>query len=140
MAVYKQKSSDSWYIDYYIPGGRRIREVAGSSKKLAQQLLAKRKAEILEGKYQVNRPDPIYFREFAREFLDYCEATKKRSTLRFHRNSLNRLGEEFNEVFLGDITPYMIEQYKIKRSGQVSPSSVNRELATLSHLFKLALE
>ncbi len=117
-----------------------MREAAGTSKKLAEQLLAKRKAEILDGKFDVNRPDAILFTEFAGEFLEYANTTKKERTHRFHKNSLVALNKFFGESYLGKITPYEIEQFKLNRLSEVSPSSVNRELATLNHIFNMAIK
>lgn len=138
MSVYKR--ADKWYIDYYLPGGKRIREAAGSSKKLAEKLLAKRQAEVLKGKFNVNRKDPVLFSEFAKEFLAFCKASKKKNTHRFHFNNLKSLLKEFDEKYIGNITPYDIEQYKIRRLGEVSASTVNRELATLSHMFETGID
>lgn len=114
MGIYKREKI--WYIDYYLPGGKRTREAAGTSKKLAEQLLAKRKAEILDGKFDVNRPDAILFTEFAEEFLEYAQTTKKEKTYLFHKNSLIALNSYFKESCIGKITPYDIEQFKVKIS------------------------
>lgn len=140
MGVYKQKKSSKWYIDYYLPGGKRVREVTGSSKKLAEKLLARRKAEILERKYNVNRPDPIRFSELTDEFLEYCKASKKPNTYLFHKTNPKNLNLTFKDRFVDEITAYEIEQYKVKGVAGVSPSTVNRELATLNHMFELARE
>jgi len=45
MAIYKK--GENWFIDYRVQG-RRIREKAGPSRTVAKQVLAKRKAQILE--------------------------------------------------------------------------------------------
>jgi len=137
MGIYERNRK--WYIDYYLPGGKRVREVAGTSKKLAEKLLAKRQTEILEGKYDVNRPSPILFSEFTLDFLEYCESSKKWNTYIFHKVNLNSLGKEFSEIFIGQITSYDIEQYKIKRLKSVSASTVNRELATLNRMYNLGI-
>ncbi len=48
MAMFKK--GDNWYIDYYALN-RRKREKIGPSKKLAEDVLHKRKIEIAENKY-----------------------------------------------------------------------------------------
>ena len=48
MSIYLKESN--WYIDYYA-NGRRKREMIGPSKKLAQEVLRKRKVEIAENKF-----------------------------------------------------------------------------------------
>ena len=51
MAVYRRKGSKLWWISYSI-GGRQYRESSGTTnKRLAQELLTKRKNEIFEGRF-----------------------------------------------------------------------------------------
>lgn len=136
MSVYKR--GNKWYIDYYLPGGNRVREVAGSSKKLAEKLLAKRKAEILEGKYNVEHPEPIRLEELVEKFFEFAEHDIKPSSLERYWVSFRQLESHFNGKFINQITAYDIEQYKTLRIKYRSPSTVNRDLAFLRRIFKLA--
>ncbi len=43
--------NDNWHIDDRLPNGKRRREKVGSSKKLAETVLAKRKGQIAEDKF-----------------------------------------------------------------------------------------
>lgn len=55
MSIFQRIDKDgnaSWYIDFYY-NGKRIREVAGHTKRQAEDALAMRKAEILQGKYGI---------------------------------------------------------------------------------------
>ncbi|MCB9748200.1 MAG: site-specific integrase, partial [Candidatus Omnitrophica bacterium] len=100
---------------------------------------AKRRVEIAEGKYlDIRKKVKIKFNVFADEFLNiHCKANKKSwVTDSYH---LNRLKEYFNGKYLYSITIKEIEQYKLERSKQVSPATVNRELATLKTLFSKAV-
>ena len=64
MAIYRR--GKNWYIDFTFKG-QRIRESIGTSRKVAEAVVAKRKAEIAENKFLDVRkePDPIKFYDFA---------------------------------------------------------------------------
>lgn len=138
MAVYKR--GKKWYIDYYLPGGKRVREAAGTSKKLAKQLLAKRKAEILEGKYQVKRPERVAFKQFAQEFLEYSKTHSKPATHRANKNAIRTLNKFFKDKLLNTIIFKDIEDYKTSRLKDVKRTSLNRDLAVLKRMLNLARE
>jgi hypothetical protein len=55
MAIYQR--GKSWYIDFTFHG-QRIREMVGPSRRLAEAVIAKRKAEIAENKFLDVRKDP----------------------------------------------------------------------------------
>jgi integrase len=138
MGIYKQKNSDNWYIDYYLPGGKRIREVAGTSRKLAEQLLGKRKAQILEGKFNVERPDAITFEEILKKYFDYASTSIKPTTFRRYKVSANQLKPFFDGRFIHQISAYDFERYKQARIKTATPATVNRDLAFLRRVFNQA--
>src|SRR5512139_1123677 len=73
------RKNGSWCIDYRADG-RRLREKIGSSKALAEKVLARRLAEIAEGKFLDRRKDKRYsFKEAAGKFLEYSLANKRSS-------------------------------------------------------------
>jgi integrase len=74
--------------------------------------------------------------EFGERFLEYAKANK-RSWLR-DEQMLKHLNGFFGQAMLTDITPVRIERYKLERIKQVSPATVNRELALLKHMFNTA--
>jgi integrase len=127
-----------WYIDYYFEG-RRIREAIGSNKKVAQQVLAIRKAEIAQGKHNI-RPKVTYvtFCELANLYIVYAKANKK--SWKRDVVSLNSLLPFFEKMRLEQITPLHIEKYKLKRRCIVKGATVNRDLACLKHMFNLAIK
>jgi hypothetical protein len=79
MAVYRR--GENWCIDFTFHG-QRIREMIGPSRKGADKVIAKRKAEIAENKFLDVRKEsePITFYEFAKEYLQWAKANKKPST------------------------------------------------------------
>jgi len=138
MGVYKK--GKNWYIDYYLPNGKRKREKIGPNKKQAQLVLNKRKVEIVEGKFfDIVKEKRIPFEEMAKEYLEVYSKPNKKSCRR-DEISIKHLCGFFKNKSLQDITSLDVEKYKQKRIGKVSPNTVNRELACLKHIFNKAKE
>lgn len=139
MGVYKK--GKNWYIDYYLKGRRKRRKI-GTSKKLAQQVLNDVHLKIAKGEYLgVYDEKKILFEEFSQQYLAFSKANKAESTYqRRDKVSVSHLITAFQERYLFDITPRMVEKYKAKRLEKVAPATVNRELACLKHMYTKAIE
>lgn len=135
MPIYKR--GNVWWIDFYYKG-RRYREGVGCSKKEAECVIAKRKAQVRENRFfDVKKEYTERFDDMVKEYLRHSEATKKsykRDTI-----SAKHLQEYFRKKRLSEITPKMVEDYKLARRRLVKPATVNRELAFLKHLFNEAI-
>jgi integrase len=111
----------------------------GPNKKLAENVLAKRKLEIAEKRFlDVRKKSKIKFEELCSLYLDYSR-TNKRSWTR-DRTSIGSLNRPFGGKYLYEISPLLIERYKKKRIEEVTPATLNRELACLKHMFTKAIE
>jgi len=130
----KYQRDQIWYVDYYYDG-RRIRKKVGSEKD-AENALAAIKADILRGEYRFKKDRKIRFEDFAKEYLDYAKVNK-RSWGR-DESSLKRLLPHFKDMLLSKITPRHIEEYKRMRLDKVKTGTINRELASLKHMFTIA--
>ncbi len=139
MSIYQR--GENWYIDFTFKGVR-IRESIGPSKKNAQKVIDKKKTEIIENKYLDVRkePDPVRFHDFAKEYLSWGKANKKPSTVKAEISFLRDLEKEFETKTIQEITAWQIEKWKARKKETVKPASVNREIATLKHLFTKAVE
>ena len=139
MSIYQR--GENWYIDFTFKG-QRVRESIGSSRKNAEKVIAKRKTEIVENKYLDIRkePDPIKFHDFAKEYLQWSKVNKKASTYSNDISLMRGIDKEFEGKNIQDITGWLIEKWKSKRSEKCKPASVNRELALLKHIFSKATE
>ena len=139
MAVYKR--GNNWYIDFTFKG-QRIRESIGPSRKGAEKVIAKRKAEIAENKFLDKRkePDPIKFYDFAKQYLQWAKANKKPSTYARDFYTMRIFDREFGSKNIQDITTWQIEKYLAERRKKFKPATVNRELALLKHMFYRAVE
>jgi len=134
-----RKRGDSWYIDYRAYG-KRYRECIGSNKKLAEEVLHKRLTEIAEGKFldKKNKLN-VGFTNFVDDYIEIYSKHNKKSW-KSDLARLKPLKAFFNGKYLHMITSLMVEEYKAKRIKEVSPATVNRELACFKHMFTMAMQ
>lgn len=118
MAVYQR--GKNWYIDFTFHG-ERIREMIGPSRKGAEKVIAKRKAEIAENKFLDVRkePEPISFYDFAKEYLQWAKANNKPSSYIRDLSLMRQLNSEFESKSIQEITTWQIEKYKAKRKDEI---------------------
>ncbi len=132
MALYQR--GRIWYADYYA-GAKRIQESTGTpNRREAEKFLALRSSEIQRGVYV--KPTPIPLADFGERYLKHAKLHKR--SWRRDQQMFRHLRDFFGEVNLGSITPLRVEAYQQHRVRSVSPSTVNRELAMLKHMFNLA--
>ena len=114
MSIYKR--GENWYIDFTFKG-RRIRESIGPSRKGAEKVICKRKAEIAENKFLDVRedPDPVMLYDFAKEYLQWSRTNKKPSSYDRELSTMRRLDREFGDKTLQEITTWQIEKWKARR-------------------------
>jgi len=152
MAEYKK--NNRWYIDYYLPNGKRKREVVTipgvDPSKItridAEKALAIRKAQLAQGKFDIAQTEKkVPFTKLANDFKDYSKANKK--SYERDNTSIKFLNEYFGNKSLQQINTWHVEQYKSNRKKQLTRygkppanATVNRELACLKTMFKKAID
>jgi integrase len=152
MGVYRK--DNRWYIDYYLPDGKRKREAvtipgmdpSKATRQDALKALSIRKAQIAEGKFEIAQTKKtVLFDKLVERYLEYSK-TNKRS---YRRDVVS--SKEFLKFFRGkplqQITSWLVEKYKAKRQKDISrygkalaKATINRELACLKHMFTKAIE
>ncbi|MFH1014745.1 MAG: tyrosine-type recombinase/integrase [Nitrospirota bacterium] len=138
MALHLKKGN--WFIDYYAYGKRKRKKI-GPSKALAENVLRKLRVEIAENKYlDIKKEQKIKFEDFADEYLELHSKPNNKSWFKSDRHNVNNLKAHFSGRYLHEITPLLIEKYKVERSKEVSPATVNRNLACLKSMFNRAIE
>jgi len=114
------------------------RQVAGEMEAACRTALAKGEVGILE-----ERRIPI-LRDFAKRFIEAIRVrcAAKPRTVEFYAQQVARLlyFEPLAGATLSDIDEGLVESFIQYRVKQVSPASVNRALATLRRLLRLAQE
>ena len=135
------KRGQKWTIQLR-HNGRLVRIATGTSnKKLAQEIEAKRRIELVEGKeFNKGQGNKKTFKDMAEKYMaEY--AVKKASNSRLRDTfSLKHVLSMFGDVYLSQITPAQINRYKIKRINEgASPKSINCELGFCKHAFNIAI-
>ena len=104
--------------------------------------MAKKKAEAVEGRYELpsKKPSPL-FEDIAAEYLQYYRANRRPRSAERHQMAYQALKRVFDGKRLADITPFLIEKYKrLRKEEGRSEVTVNRELAFLKNLFSMAMK
>lgn len=143
-----------WYLDYYMPDGKRKREVVSiqgvDPSKITQRdalnALAVRKSAIAQGKFDIAQTERrILFTELVEKFLEYSKTNKKSYTRDI--TSSRVLLDYFGGKTVQQISSWHIEQYKSKRQKDITrfgkppaKATINRELAFMKTMFSKAIK
>ena len=144
-----QRGSVWWYE--FVFNGERIRESSKvSNKRVAGQIEAARRTQLAKGEVGIqNRKPAPTLKEFAPRFEKTVEmqCAEKPATVEFYKAKLKTLlaDETLAARRLDSIDESVIEQYvqtrgkaMSRRKKALAPGSINRELATLRRLLRLA--
>lgn len=131
--------SKDWDINYRIHGKQYKRRI-GPNRKLAEQVLMDIELKQAKGDYLgIYEEKKIPFADFARDYLEFAKSMKAPSTYAGNVREMQRLRRAF-DVYLPKLTAALIEKYKVQRSQEVKPATVNRELALLKHMLTKAVD
>lgn len=149
MKIY-QKKNGKWMIDFTYRH-RRIRKVVDcKDKKNAEAIAIRIKNDIVMKRYGIPtgpRKD-MMFEGFANKYYEEYSRPNKRAWIR-DRSALKHLKSFFRRKTLSQITPDMVERYKVKRKndrrygdkeGFIQESTINQEIALLKSMFNKAIQ
>jgi integrase len=137
MGLYKR--NDTWSIQYFA-NGKRVREAIGPSKRQAELVLAKRKADIREGRYFAPTEKPLAFSVLADRYLQEYALLHKRPRS-YERNvaSTKVLNSYFGAKLAARITEQDVHAFIAYRTEQGrAAATVNAEIFHLCHIFTWA--
>jgi integrase len=139
MGVYKR--GNSWYIDFYYGGKRYTESVGPVTKSIAKEKLVLKKREVIQGEYKSKPKGKVPFTKFRDQYLAYSKGNKRpKSSLR-DECSLKHLEKFFGSKALAEISPFLVERYKLKRKEEgAQPATINRELGCLRNMFNMAIK
>ena len=137
--AYRTKAGEIRFGISYSAHGRRVREMVGGSKTLAKNVLAKRRAEIVENRFEfpTRRQSPTVS-EFCDTYMAHAKLSK-RSWLR-DAGVIKKLKTFFPSKRLSGISTFDIEAYRRKSAESVTRASTNREVAIVRHMLALAVK
>jgi hypothetical protein len=148
MAVYKR--GGTYYYEFQFNGQRIQQSAQTANKAAARQIEASHRVRLAKGEAGIHqRSLAPTLKEFAPRFEAEIETVcaDKPATVGFYQEKLRRLLEDSSlaGARLDAIDEALIDAYKQRRSRaesrygrSMSPASVNRELATLRRLLRLA--
>jgi integrase len=150
MAVYKR--GGVWWYKFKFDGESVRETTKQTNKRVAEQIEAARKTALAKGEVGLEERKHIpTLKAFGPQFTSAIETrcASKPATIGFYKDKLKRL-LEFNKLAsarLDRIDESLIESYAQRRTRTISrrgkamsPASVNRELATLRRLLRLACD
>src|SRR5262249_11430922 len=149
-AVYKR--GKTYYYEFQFNGARIQQSAQTGNKEAARQIEAAHRVRLAKGEAGiVERPPAPLFKEFAPRFEQAIETLckDKDATVAFYKRKLGALlrYDPIASTPLDRIDEAAIQVFKQHRSGHISrkkkplsAASVNRELATLRRLLRLAQE
>ena len=140
--IYKRKGSPYWYIRI---GTQRFSTLT-TSKVKAEDLLHRKEFEQWQRRHNIYIEDNTncHLQKFFSRYLEWLKVNRRPETLKSYRSIIN----EFN-IFLKtypgirkakDVTPSLLEEYKIYKRQQVKSWTINNHLKGLKTLFNKALE
>lgn len=144
----RTKDGDVHYSVNVMVDGRRIhrvigRESDGVTRTQAEEFICKARTEAREGRLQLpkGRKTRLSFSSACVGYLVRMEETDGKNLKAKRRHLDKRLGPYFGNLRLVDITTPAVERYARNRQREgASNATINRELATLSHLLRKAQE
>lgn len=106
----------------------------------AKEWAANVETKMRSGRYQDTRPaEKLLFADVLNRYLEQVSTSKRPNSERRDRDSakaiLNGLG---HDIFFTDLTTPRLAAYRDARIKKVSPSTIQKEFALLSHLFNIA--
>jgi len=128
-----------YWIRYAGLDGRTTRESSGSNKfRDAEALLIRRKQAIKEGKQpEIKRIANHTFNVLVAEYIKWAG---RQRCFKSKIHLINQLSRAFGSFPLRRFNTMLIEQYQTERLQRNKPATVNRLLATISHMFTKAVE
>jgi integrase len=149
--LYQRPDSEVWWITYTTADGRRVRESAKTTDRdAAQRILDDKRGRIARGEVFVPRLDKITYDEAKADLRVYYETHRTRDVAeadaRLKHLDAFFSGRRLSTIGQDTVTEYAAQRLAPKKAedGTEIPGAangtINRELATLSKLLRLAYE
>jgi integrase len=137
-ALYRR--GEIWWVKYY-ENGRPRRESTGTPKETeAKRFLKEREGRVATGQPILQRADRIRYEEVAQDLRQYYQTTGSRD-LKEAEYRLKHLEAFFGERRVSTIGPAEITNYvAMRQRAGASNSTINRDLAVLNRMLRLAYE
>lgn len=116
-------------------------EAEGFTRTQAEELIARLKAGKRERAHGVRKARAVSFREAGKLYLEHLEATGGRDVAKKRQRLEQHLYPALGGLQLSALTQTDLRRYSTARTAAgAAPATVNRELAVVSHLLRLAAD
>jgi len=130
----------TWGIDYAV-NGRRIRQLIGSNKALAELALKKKIVLVAENKHlDIKRSQKIKFKDFSDKYIQVYLIPNRPTWWKSEKHNIRHLNRFFGDRYLEEISSMDVEKFRQDRLVVVSKSSVNKNVGCLRAMFNKAIE
>lgn len=138
------KRGKNWCIFIRVDGRKIQKSLGTSDKKLAKQIEAKIRADLLEGKYfdKPRKRNHITVRGLVAKYLEeHSKPNKAEGTYKNDVYFFVKVLEEFGELKISQVAPKLIHEFIVKRRKDgVADNTINHELRLFRHCFKFAVK
>jgi integrase len=137
MGLYKR--NQVWWMSFTYQRQQVRKSTETSDRRLAQAILGKVKAKIIEGHYfDTLEENDRTVAEMMERYQQ--EHVARKASQRAYHGGIKNLVQVFGPLTLAEVTPNRIVQYKAKRYAEgVKPATINRELAIMKNAFNIAM-
>jgi len=140
MSVYQSKSG-TWFYKFIISGKQYHKSVPeATSMRDAEKAETILKAQILQGKYDLAEgKGEMFFDKLVAVFVKYGEINR----IGWHNDkyTVEEIKNFFSGKKLKDITPFMIEKYRLyRRNKGIANATINRNVSIISKMFNIAID
>lgn len=140
VAVWQDKKTGKYVVDWYELDGIRKRRVVGKHKRIADVVQHEIEVRLERGKWGLEQKPKITLKEFASQFIDYCKAEKAPKTVKDYKSKIKIFADTYGDKQLSAITVRDIDTFKAKRLKAVSAGTVAGDLRTLNAFFNVAVK
>ncbi len=133
------KKGTCWFLDYTV-NGRRVRKRIGKSKRLAELALADITVKLERREIGFAEQDKK-LGDLIAEYLRHSKAHATPQSHQLNEAVLAKFRAFIQDDKLKNIGNFIIEKYKnLRRAEDVSPATVNRELAVIKAMFNRGVD
>ena len=133
MSIYLR--GKSWYYDFQYRSARYTGCIGQVSKTVAKEVLTKKKAEAVVGRYELpsKKPSPR-LADVVEEYLAYYRANRRPRSAARHETSWHALQPVLGSKRLAEVSPFDLERYRRQRKqdGKSDTTGIGRGVKMLS--------
>jgi integrase len=139
MGLYKR--NQVWWMSFTYQGQQVRKSTETSDRRLAQAILGKVNAKIVEGRYfETLQEQDRTFAEMMERYLKEYSPRKAPTSHRRDQQDLLHLLPVFGDKTLAAVTPRLLAEYKVQRREEgAAPATINKELGLVRHAFNMAI-